>query len=254
MAGILQGKVALVTGAGMGLGQAAALAFAREGAKVVVADIDAKNGQKTVDMIEKAGGEALFIRTDVSQEADVEAMVARTVKTYGRLDCAHNNVGIEELPHPITTGTVAQFDRLIAVDLKGIWLCMKHEIKYMEAHGGGAIVNTSSIAGLIGAPGQAIYSACKWGVNGLTKSAAKDCARAGIRVNSVCPAGMKGTGFYNRMLADQPGLAEGVVNMVPLGRDSQPEEVAEAVVWLCSDQASYVTGINMPVDGGFTVS
>ncbi len=254
MAGILQGKVAIVTGAGMGLGQAAAIAFAREGAKVVVADIDVKNGQKTVEMIKKVGGEAVFIRTDVSKEADVEEMVAKTVATFGRLDCAHNNVGIEELPHPLTEGTNEQFDRLVAIDLKGIWLCMKHEIKYMETHGGGAIVNTSSIAGLIGAPGQAIYSACKWGVNGLTKSAAKDYAKKGIRVNSVCPAGMKGTGFYNRMLADQPGMAQGVIDLVPLGRDAQPEEVAEAVVWLCSDRASYVTGVNMPVDGGFTVS
>ncbi len=157
MAGILQGKIALVTGAGMGLGQAAALAFAREGAKVVVADIDAKNGQKTVDMIKKAGGEAIFIKTDVSKEADVENMVNKTVATYGRLDCAHNNVGIEELPQPLTDGTEAQWYRLVDVDMKGVWLCLKHEIKYMEKHGGGSIVNTSSIAGLIGAPGQAIY-------------------------------------------------------------------------------------------------
>jgi NAD(P)-dependent dehydrogenase (short-subunit alcohol dehydrogenase family) len=254
MAGILEGKVAIVTGAGMGLGQCAALAFAREGARVVVADIDAANGRKTVDMIKKAGGEAIFVRTDVSKEAEVAAMVEKTVATYGRLDCAHNNVGIEELPHPLTEGTEDQFDRLIAVDLKGIWLCLKHEIIYMESHGGGSIVNTSSIAGLIGAPGQAVYCACKWGVNGLTKSAAKDYANKGIRVNSVCPAGMKGTGFYNRMLAHQPGMAEAVVEMMPLGRDADPAEVAEAVVWLCSDRASFITGVNLPVDGGFTVS
>src|SRR3972149_5426210 len=133
MAGLFQGKVAVVTGAGMGLGRAAALAFAREGAKVVVADIDSQKGQQTVAAIKKAGGEAMFIRTDVSKEADVAAMVDKTVAAYGRLDCAHNNVGIEELPEPITEGTEEQFDRLIAVDLKGIWLCMKHEIKYMEA-------------------------------------------------------------------------------------------------------------------------
>jgi NAD(P)-dependent dehydrogenase (short-subunit alcohol dehydrogenase family) len=254
MAGILQGKVTLVTGAGMGLGQAAALAFAREGAKVVVADIDAKNGQKTVDMIKKAGGEAAFVKTDVSKEADVENMVNKTVATYGRLDCAHNNVGIEELPHPITDGTEAQFYRLVDVNMKGVWLCLKHELKYMEKHGGGSIVNTSSIAGLIGAPGQAIYCACKWGVNGMTKSAAADYAKAGIRVNSVCPAGMKGTGFYNRMLAAQPGMAEAVIKMVPLGRDSDPAEIAEAVIWLCSDKASYVTGCNLPIDGGFSAT
>jgi NAD(P)-dependent dehydrogenase (short-subunit alcohol dehydrogenase family) len=252
MPGILKGKVALVTGAGMGLGQCSALAFAREGAKVVVADIDVKNGQKTVDMIKKAGGEAMFVKTDVSSEADVENLVSKTIETFGKLDCAHNNVGIEELPHPFTEGTEAMWNRLVDVNLKGVWLCLKHELKYMEKHGGGSIVNTSSIAGLIGAPGQAIYSACKWGVNGLTKSAAKDYAKAGIRVNSICPAGMKGTGFYNRMLAAQPGMAEAVKQIVPLGRDSDPTEIAEAAVWLCSERASYITGVAMPVEGGFS--
>jgi NAD(P)-dependent dehydrogenase (short-subunit alcohol dehydrogenase family) len=254
MAGTLQDKVALVTGAGMGLGRASALAFAREGARVVVADIDVENGQKTVAMIKKAGGEAAFVKTDVSKEKDVEAMVAKAVAAYGGLDCAHNNVGIEELPEPLTEGTEETFDRLVSIDLKGIWLCLKHEIRYMEKHGGGAIVNTSSIAGLIGAPLQAIYTACKYGVNGLTRSAAQDYAKAGIRVNAVCPAGMAGTGFYNRMLAVQPGMAEAVIEMVPLGRDGKPEEVAEAAVWLCSDRASYITGITMPVDGGFTIT
>jgi NAD(P)-dependent dehydrogenase (short-subunit alcohol dehydrogenase family) len=254
MAGTFQGKVALVTGAGLGLGKASALAFAREGARVVVADIDADNGQQTVDMIKKAGGEALFIKTDVSRAADVEAMVKKTVETYGGLDCAHNNVGIEEIPEPLTEGTEENFHRIVDVDLKGIWLCLKYEIKYMEKHGGGSIVNTSSIAGLIGAPLQAIYTACKYGVNGLTRSAAGDYAKAGIRINSICPAGMKGTGFYNRMLAAQPGMAEAVTEIVPLGRDAESEEVAEAVLWLCSDAASYVTGITMPVDGGFTIT
>jgi NAD(P)-dependent dehydrogenase (short-subunit alcohol dehydrogenase family) len=254
MAGMFQGKVALVTGAGLGLGRASAAAFAREGARVVVADVDVKNGQQTVDMIIKAKGEAMFVRTDVSKAADVEAMVARAVAAYGRLDYAHNNVGIEELPEPLTAATEEFFDRLVAIDLKSVWLGLKYEILYMEKHGGGAIVNTSSIAGLIGAPGQAIYAACKWGVNGLTKTAALMHAKAGIRVNAVCPAGMKGTGFYSRMLADQPGMAQAVIDMVPLGRDARPEEVAEAVIWLCSDRASFVTGILMPVDGGFTIS
>jgi NAD(P)-dependent dehydrogenase (short-subunit alcohol dehydrogenase family) len=254
MSGILQGKVALVTGGGFGLGRCSAQAFAREGARVVVADINEKAGNETVDIIKKSGGEAVFIKTDVSKEADIVAMVNKAVEAYDGLDCAHNNVGIEELPEPITAATSELFDKLVAVDLKGVFLGMKHEIAYMEKHGGGSIVNSSSIAGLIGAPGQIVYSGCKWGVNGMTKAAAGMYGKAGIRINAVCPAGMKGTGFYNRMLENQPGMAQAVVDMVPLGRDSDPAEVAEAVVWLCSEKASYVTGILMPVDGGFTVT
>ena len=253
MAGMFKGKVALVTGAGLGLGKAAALAFAREGAKVAVADIDVKNGQKTVQMIKKAGGEAIFIKTDVTKAADVEAMVKETVKTYKELDYAHNNVGIEELPTPFTDGTEEQWYRIMDVDLKSVWLCMKYEIRYMVKHGGGAIVNTSSIAGLTGAPGLPMYTAAKHGVIGLTRVGAVEFAKKSIRVNTICPAGMRGTGFFNRVAAFDPSLPPKIAEMVPLGRDSAPEEIAEAVIWLCSDKASYITGCVMSVDGGFTV-
>ena len=252
MAGMFRGKVALVTGAGLGLGKAAALAFAGEGAKVVVADIDAKNGQKTVQLIDKAGGDAIFIKTDVAKAADVEAMVVKTVETYKRLDFAHNNVGIEELPTPFTEGTEEQWNRIMDIDLKSVWLCMKYEISYMVKHGGGAIVNTSSIAGLTAAPGLPMYTAAKHGVIGLTRVGAVEFAKKGIRVNTICPAGMRGTGFYNRVAAFDPSIPPKIAELVPLGRDSAPEEIAEAIIWLCSDKASYVTGCVMSVDGGFT--
>jgi NAD(P)-dependent dehydrogenase (short-subunit alcohol dehydrogenase family) len=249
----LKGKVALVTGASSGLGRASALTFAREGAKIVVADIDAKGGKETVQMIEKAGGEALFVKTDVSKEDEVEAMVNKAVQTYGRLDCVHNDVGIEELPTPFTERTEEQWNRVLDVNLKGSFLCMKHEIKYMVNQGGGAIVNTSSIFGLTGSPGLAAYTASKHGIIGLTKAAAAEFGRAGIRVNCVCPGGMRGTAMYNRIVAANPEIPDMVREANPMGRDGEPEEVAEAVVWLCSDAASYVNGHAMSIDGGFAV-
>ena len=249
MSGILMDKAALVTGAGLGLGRATALAFAREGAKVVVNDINETDGKDTVEMVKKAGGEAIFVKADVSKEKEVEEMVNKAIQTYGRLDCAHNNAGIDEPPMPFTEHTEEQWDRVIGVNLKGVFLCMKHEIKYMVDHGGGAIVNTSSIAGLVAA-GPPIYVASKHGINGLTKAAAAELGRAGIRVNSICPAGMRGTGLYNRVLAITP---DKIKEAVPLGRDAAPEEVAEVVVWLCSDKASYVNGTAMSVDGGFVI-
>jgi NAD(P)-dependent dehydrogenase (short-subunit alcohol dehydrogenase family) len=252
MTGTLKDKVALITGAGSGLGRATALVFAREEAKVVVADLDEKGGKETVNMVKNAGGEATFIKVDVSKAADVEAMVKKTVETYGKLNCAHNNVGIEELPTPLIEGTEEQWDKIMDINLKGVWLCLKYEIMHMVNHGGGAIVNTSSIAGLTGAPGISMYTASKHGVNGLTRSVAVEFAKAGIRVNSVCPAGMKGTGFYNRVAAAVPEVTKKIAEVVPLGRDSDPAEVAEAVLWLCSDAASFVTGHIMSVDGGFT--
>lgn len=246
-----QGEIALVTGAGSGLGRASALTFAREGAKVVVGDVDVKSGQQTVQMIEKAGGQALFVKVDVTKETEVKTLVNKTIETYGGLHCAHNNVGMEYFI-PLIECTEADWDRFMDLNLKSVWLCMKHEISHMVKHGGGAIVNSSSIAGLVGAPNSLTYVTSKHGVNGLTKVAAAEYGRMGIRVNAVCPIGMEGTGMHQRIMAKAPEFAGKVLEMVPLGRTSDVQEVAEVVVWLCSKAASFVTGLPMPVDGGFT--
>ena len=249
MAGLTEGKVALVTGAGSGIGRATALVFAREGAKVVVADIVVEGGQETVQQIEVAGGEAIFVKADVSQAADVEALVTQTVETYGRLDCAFNNAGIEGGMKLTIDCTKEEFDQTIAVNLTGVWLCMKYEIQQMLSQGGGAIVNTASAAGLVGFPSLPDYVASKHGVVGLTKTAALEYAKSGIRVNAVCP-GVIQTPMVERGAQLSPGFDELALSMEPVGRFGQPAEVGEAVVWLCSDAASFVTGIPMQVDGG----
>lgn len=249
MASRLDGKVALVTGGGSGIGRATCLAMARENAKVVVADIVVEGGQETVRLIKDAGGEATFIRADVSQAPEVEALVKQTVETYGRLDCAFNNAGIEGPVCSTVEYTEEDFDRVVAIDLTGVWLCMKYEIPAMLQNGGGAIVNTASVAGLVGFQGLSAYVASKHGVNGLTKTAALEYAKAGIRVNAVCP-GVIETPMVKRAFEKSPGMEEGVPTIEPVGRLGQPEEVAEAVVWLCSDAASFVTGLPMAVDGG----
>ncbi len=249
MPGRLDNKIALVTGAGSGIGRATALVFAREGAKVVVADIVVEGGQETVQQIEAAGGEAIFVKADVSQAADVEALVAKTVETYGRLDCAFNNAGIEGGVKPTIDCTEEEFDRTIAVNLTGVWLCMKYELQQMLSQGGGAIVNTASVAGLVGFPGLPDYVASKHGVVGLTKTAALEYAKSGIRVNAVCP-GVIQTPMVERGAQLSPGFDELAVSMEPVGRFGQPSEIGEAVVWLCSDAASFVTGHPMVVDGG----
>ena len=249
MAGLTEGKVALVTGAGSGIGRATGLVFAREGAKVVVADIVVEGGQETVQQIEAAGGEAIFVKADVSQAADVETLIAKTVETYGRLDCAFNNAGIEGGMKLTIDCTKEKFDRTIAVNLTGVWLCMKYEIQQMLSQGGGAIVNTASAAGLVGFPGLPDYVASKHGVVGLTKTAALEYAKSGIRVNAVCP-GVIQTPMVERGAQLSPGFDELALSMEPVGRFGQPAEVGEAVVWLCSDAASFVTGIPMQVDGG----
>ena len=249
MAGLTEGKVALVTGAGSGIGRATALVFAREGAKVVVSDIVVEGGEETVQQIKAAGGEAIFVKADVSKGADVEALITQTVETYGRLDCAFNNAGIEGGVKPTIDCTEEEFGRTIAVNLTGVWLCMKHEIQQMLSQGGGTIVNTASVAGLVGFPGLPDYVASKHGVLGLTKTAALEYAKSGIRVNAVCP-GVIQTPMVERGAQLSPGFDELAVSMEPVGRFGQPVEIGEAVVWLCSEAASFVTGHPMTVDGG----
>jgi NAD(P)-dependent dehydrogenase (short-subunit alcohol dehydrogenase family) len=249
MAGRLQGKVALVTGGGSGIGRASALACAREGAKVVISDIAIAGGEETVRMVKAAGGEATFVEADASKATEVEVLINKVVETYGRLDCAFNNAGIEGEIQQTTECSEENWDRVLAVNLKGVWLCMKYEIPVMLKQGSGAIVNTSSVAGLVGFQGLPAYVASKHGVAGLTKTAALEYAKSGIRVNAVCP-GVINTPMVARLFSNQPHWGETVQAMEPVARMGKPEEVAEAVVWLCSDAASFVTGSAMAVDGG----
>ena len=246
-----ENKVALVTGGGSGIGRACALAFAREGAKVVVADVMERGGEETVQMIREAGGESIFVKTDVSKAADVEALVKRAVDTYGRLDCGINNAGIEGINAPTADYTEENWNRVININLKGVWLCMKYEIPEMQKQGGGAIVNMASVAGLVGFQGMPAYCASKGGIIQLTKVAALEYAKAGIRVNAVCP-GVIRTPMVERLTGGNPETEAQFTVMEPVGRMGTPEEIAESVVWLCSDAASFVTGHPMVVDGGLT--
>jgi NAD(P)-dependent dehydrogenase (short-subunit alcohol dehydrogenase family) len=251
MAGRVDGKVAVVTGGGSGIGRATSLAFAREGAKVVVSDVVVAGGEETVQMIKAAGGQAVFVKADVSKAADVEALIKQTVATYGRLDCAFNNAGIAGQPAPTAESSEENWHRTIAINLTGVWLCMKAELMQMLKQGGGAIVNTASTMGLVAMPGASAYIASKHGVNGLTKTAALEYAKQGIRVNAVCP-GVINTPLVEQVMRDNSQMAETMVAVHPVGRLGKPEEIAEAVVWLCSDAASFVTGLPMVVDGGWT--
>ena len=249
MAELTKGKVALVTGAGSGIGRAAAQIFAREGAKVAAADVNQASAEETVGLIRAAGGEVFGLQADVSKTAEVEAMVAAVVETYGRLDCAFNNAGIEGALASTADYTETDWAPVIAVNLAGVWLCMKYEIPRMLETGGGAIVNTSSAAGLLGAPRMPAYVASKHGVVGLTKTAALEYAKSGVRVNAVCP-GVIDTSMVGRLKERRPRMFEKIVRGEPIGRIGQPEEIAETAVWLCSDAASFVTGHAMSVDGG----
>jgi NAD(P)-dependent dehydrogenase (short-subunit alcohol dehydrogenase family) len=244
-------KVALVTGGGSGIGRATALAFAREGAKVVIGNRNVQRGEETVAMIRKAGGEASFKRTDVLITKDIEALVEHTVKEYGGLDLAFNNAGVEGDVAPITEQTEANYDAVMDVNVKGVWLSMKYEIPQMLKRGGGAIVNCSSVAGLIGFPNMAPYFASKHAVIGLTKVAALEYSAQGIRINAVNPAVID-TEMVDRIAAGFGMNKDELVQFHPIGRLGQVEEIAEGVVWLCSKKSSFVTGHSLVVDGGFT--
>lgn len=242
------GKVALVTGAGGGIGRAAAELFAARGAKVAVVDINAEIGSETVSRIQAAGGEALFIRADLTDEQAVAAMVKTTVDRLGGLHCAFNNAGINDAPTAFHEMTQAAWDRMLAVNLTAVFLCMKHEILHMLTNGGGALVNTSSGAGIIAAPGLPHYTVAKHGVLGLVKSAAQEYARQNIRVNAICP-GVTDTPMMRSYAPAGSEMHKAMLATLPMGRMGRPDELAQAAVWLCSDSASFVSGESMLVDG-----
>ncbi len=246
---LLYDKVALVTGGAMGIGKTTAQIFAREGARIVVVDIEAGGGEETARLIKAAGGDALFVKCDVTKAMEVKAAIKKTVDTYGRLDCAFNNAGIG-IPGTTVECSEEDWDRVLEVNLKGVWLCMKYELSQMLIQGGGVIVNTSSAGGLIGTPGIAAYTASKHGVVGLTRTAALEHVTAGIRVNAVCPGSVP-TPMLDPVV-NHPEMKAMLESKHPMGRFGTTEEIAEAVVWLCSDRASYVTGVAFPVDGGVT--
>jgi NAD(P)-dependent dehydrogenase (short-subunit alcohol dehydrogenase family) len=249
---MLEGKVALVTGAAAGIGRAAAIRMAAEGAKVAVVDVDVDGGGQTAQQIKDAGGDAFFLKTDVSVIAEVQNMVRRVASTYGRLDCAVNNAGVEGKVAILAESTEENFDHVIRVNLRGAFLCMKYEIVEMLKVGGGAIVNTASVAGLIGFGGISAYTASKHGIVGLTKNVALEYGKLGIRTNAVCPGAID-TRMIDR-LAEEMGsdnAGEFLAPAHPIGRIGTPEEVAELMIWLCSDRASFMNGACIPIDGGY---
>ena len=245
------GRVALVTGAAAGIGRATALAFANEGLKVMVSDVDVAGGEATVELIRTAGGDASFTRCDVTRDAEVQALMAFTLETYGRLDYCFNNAGIEIEKGKLAEGSEAEFDAIMGVNVKGVWLCMKHQIPLLLAQGGRAIVNTAAVAGLGAAPKMSIYAASKHAVIGLTKSAAIEYAKKKVRVNAVCPAVID-TAMFRRAYEADPKKGEFAAAMHPVGRIGTVDEIATSVLYLCSDGAAFTTGHALAVDGGAT--
>ena len=251
MSGMFEGQVALVTGAGGGIGRATALAFAREGARVVASDVEGAGGEETARLVGASGGDAVHVACDVTRPDEVNDLVQAAVDAFGRLDCAHNNAGVEGAYGRTADCDEENFDRTCAVNLKGVFLCLKAEIAHMLGAGGGAIVNTASVAGVEGAKNLPAYVASKHGVVGLTRTAALEYATRGIRVNAVCPGPIR-TRMLEALMEENPRMEPATIAAVPMRRLGKPEEIAEAVLWLCSDRASYVTGQGIVVDGGFT--
>jgi NAD(P)-dependent dehydrogenase (short-subunit alcohol dehydrogenase family) len=249
MTGMSEERVALVTGGGSGIGQATALAFARIGAKVVVADLSIDGAKETSQLIGELGMESTAVRCDVSKSADVKMLIDHTISAYGRLDYAFNNAGIPGAVASLTDWSEETWDLTCSVNLKGVWLCMKYEIPEMLKQGGGVIVNSSSISGLVGCPGLSGYTASKHGVVGITKCVALEYVKQGIRVNAVCPASIR-TPLIDHVIAGNPEMQSFLENSQPIGRMGVPEEVAETVLWLCSDASSYITGLAVAIDGG----
>lgn len=253
MTGRLESKVILVTGGSSGIGRATAQAFAGEGAKVVIADVDVAGGEETLKMIKEAGGGAIFVKADITNASEVKALINKAVKTYGRLNCAFNNAGIVGMTASTAECTEENWDETINVNLKGVWLCMKYEIPHMVKLGGGAIVNTASILGLVATEERPAYVASKHGIIGLTKAAALEYAKANVRVNAVCPGPTRtGSAVETRLFTENPQFEQKQIAEIAMGRYGNSLEIAEAVVWLCSDAASFVTGLAMAVDGGLT--
>ena len=250
MTNAMTGKIALVTGGGSGIGRAAALAYARAGAQVLVADVDTAGGEETVALIEDLSATGLFVAADVSRAGDVEGMVDAAVAAWGRLDFAFNNAGIQGDLSQTAECTEENWDQITGINLKGVWLCMKYEIAQMLKQGGGAIVNNASNFGVVGSVGMPAYSASKHGVIGLTKTAALEYAQTGIRINVVCPGPVQ-TPLVDKIIERQPEIVDAIIQREPIGRMGQPEEIAGAVVWLCSSEASFVIGATLAVDGGY---